>query len=48
MKWLDRFLKSIADANQRQFGSTPPSCCRHKEEKRPDANEHEYRKGDNP
>ena len=27
MKWLDRLLKSISEANQRQYGNGVPSCC---------------------
>lgn len=35
MKWLDRLLKSITEANQQQFGNTPPSCCQGGQKKDP-------------
>ena len=25
---FDRWLKRLAEANQRQFGSEPPDCCK--------------------
>lgn len=27
--WFKRFLEWIARANQKKFGSSPPSCCGH-------------------
>lgn len=33
--WWKRFLQRIAEANERQFGSQPPDCCRKPEQNVP-------------
>ena len=27
MKWLKKWLKKLAEANEKNFGGQPPDCC---------------------